>query len=149
MKLSDLKKAYSEAKVAVQPTRETLETVESSIQSAGYTSGGHPFVQLDKGIKVLIDDEWKIINRVVMFNEDVDIFKGMFHTQADVIHLNGLKSPKAKVIVFAYENEQGEASVSHSVKIILSREDEARLIKKATQSPAQSSVVQTAQNVFE
>jgi hypothetical protein len=149
MKLADLKKGYADAKAIATGAREVLGTETRNVVSAGTTSEGFPYVMVDQPIKVHYDGEWRMVNRVVLFNEDLDIFKGTYATNAEIIHLNGLKA-SAKIDIFAYENEEGEANISHSVKISLDAKNTASLIAKAQRSAtAPSPAVAQAQNVFE
>ena len=141
MKLTDLMKSYSKAEVASTTNRETIETVNANITRAGYNSDGVPYVQIDKRIKYINEkDEWAATNRIIMFDDDVDAFKGSFDIRADVIMLNGLKA-KASILVEAYEDKDGKGRVTHSTDIILDEKNLKALIDKCDRVPAPTTSV--------
>ena len=148
MKLTELKKNYAEAK-ATSVTRELLNTVTTDIIQAGRTDEGFAYVQTKDPIKVLVDGEFRETNRIVLFKEDEDEFKGAYAPTADIIMLNGLKTPKAKITVEAYENADGEAALTHSVRILLNSQDVAELERKALKYGKQVQAQPIAANPFE
>ena len=136
MKLTDLMKSYSKAEVASNGNREVLETVNAKVVRAGYNSDGLPYVQIDKQIKFInADGEWSATSRVIMFEDDVDAFKGSFDMRADVIMLNGI-SAKASILVEGYEDKDGNGRVTHTTNIILDEKNLKELINKCDRVPA-------------
>ena len=82
-------------------------------------------------------------------NQPEDEFKGAYAPTADIIMLNGLKTPKAKITVEAYENADGEAALTHSVRILLNSQDVAELERKALKYGKQVQAQPIAANPFE
>ena len=149
MKLSDLKKGYAEAKATATGSRELLDTIVTDVVSSGRTDDGFAYVQTKDPVKILVDGEYRLTNRIVMFKEDEDAFKGAFHLNADPIMLNGLQSPKARIIIEGYENADGDAAITHSVSIQLNSKDEQALKAKAREAGLSTPVNTAKTNPFE
>jgi hypothetical protein len=129
MKLAELTKGYQKAEATSTGAREHLGTEVRNITRAGYTTDGNPYVMVDKPVKVFFDGEFRNVNRIVLFGDDIDAFKGSFDMRADIVQLNGLQA-KASISIDAYENAEGEGAVGHSTNIILDAKNTATLIEK-------------------
>lgn len=129
MKLKDLMSSYEKAEVKSASQRVLVATEKVNVVRVRTSENGNPIVMIDEPVKMFYDGEFKPVQSVVMFSDDVDAFKGSIDMRASALMLNGLKA-KATVNVYAYEDESGDAAMTHDISIQLDDKNTAALISK-------------------